>query len=209
MLFLLPEIIQKTTVPNQPDHIDNNLISRFREGDMQAFDLIYHNYNKKLFAFVFKILKIQDDAKEIVQDVFIKLWENREKVTGVSLFNSYLFTIAYNTSIDLVRKRINEKKYVDYINSLQKNYSMDDTINKMNYDALNKEIGVLIEKLPLKQREVYKLSRNENLSYKEIAEKLKISVNTVENHISKALQFLRKSLKTNSLKGVLFIWLFM
>jgi len=194
---------------NQPDYIDEKLITRFREGDMQAFDTIYHFFNRKLYAFVFKILKIEDDAREIVQDVFIKLWENREKVTGVSLFNSYLFTIAYNTSIDLVRKRINEKKYMEYINSLQKNYSMEDTIDKMDYDTLNKEIELLVEKLPLKQREVYKLSRIENLSHKEIAGKLKISVNTVENHISKALHFLRKNLKTNSLKGVLFIWLFM
>ncbi len=194
---------------NHSSHIDENLITRFREGDMQAFDTIYNFFNRKLYAFVLKILKIEDDAREIVQDVFIKLWETRERVKSVSLFNSYLFTIAYNTSIDLVRKRINEKKYVEYINSLQKNYSLDETIDKMDYDTLNKEIEHLIEKLPLKQREVYKLSRIENLSHKEIAGKLKISVNTVENHISKALQFLRKNLNTNSLKGVLFIWLFM
>ena len=196
-------------MPKELQHIDENLISRFREGDKHAFDIVYYAYSEKLFAFVYKILKIRDDAKEIVQDVFVKLWENREKITSYALFNSYLFTIAYNTSIDLVRKRINEKKYLDYLHSLQKNYLVDDIIDIIDYQDLNIQVEQLVEKLPLKQREVYKLSREHHLSYKEIAEKLKISVNTVENHISKALQFLRKNLKNDSLKGVLFVMLFL
>ena len=190
-------------------HLDEDLITRFREGDMHAFDTVYYAYHQKLFAFVLRILKIRDDAKEIVQDVFVKLWENREKVTSYALFNSYLFTIAYNTSIDLVRKRINEKKYLDYLQSLQKNYLVDDIIDIIDYQDLNIRVEQLVEKLPLKQREVYKLSREHHLSYKEIAQKLEISVNTVEIHISKALQYLRKNLKTNSLKGLLFISLFL
>ncbi len=181
------------------ENIDELTFRRFKHGDKEAFDIIYNMYSKKLFGFVLKILKTEADAKEIVQVVFVKLWEKRKKISGSELFNCYLFTIAYNASISLVRKRLTEKKYVEYVNSLQRNNSENRTTEDLDCEELNKKIQFLVEKLPAKQKAVYKLSRIDNLSYKDIAEKLSISVNTVENHISKSLHFIRKNLKDSSL----------
>lgn len=185
------------TKPN--DNIDKITFNRFKHGDKEAFDTIYNLYSKKLYAFVYKILKTDADAKEIVQIVFIKLWEKRKKINGSELFNCYLFTIAYNASISLIRKRLSVKKYVEYVNSLQRNNSENRTIEDLDFEELNKQIQHLVDKLPAKQKEVYKLSRQDNFSYKEIAEKLNISVNTVENHISKSLAFIRKNLEGSPL----------
>lgn len=132
----------------------NNLIDdeitfiRFKDGDMKAFDLIYCAYSGKLFGFIYKILKTEADAKEIVQEVFIKLWENRQKITSLALFDSYLFTIAHNISIDIIRKRLREKNYVDYIYSLQISVSENKTLDEYDYKELKQQSDLLVEKLP-------------------------------------------------------------
>jgi len=182
---------------------------RFKDGDMKAFDIIYNAYSRKLFGFIYKILKTEADTKEVVQEVFIKLWENRQKITSLALFDSYLFTIAHNKSIDTIRKRLREKKYIEYIYSLQISVSENKTLDEFDYQELKQQSDLLIEKLPQRQKEVYKLSRVEHLSYQEIAVRLNISVNTVENHMSKALQILRQGFECNSLAQLLFIFLFL
>ena len=82
---------------------------------MLAFDQVYEMFSHKLFSFVFKILKNEADAEDIVQEVFVKIWESRDKLEDYKLLNSYLFKIAYNNSIDLIRKRISNNKYLEHL----------------------------------------------------------------------------------------------
>ncbi len=178
----------------QQENIDESLIKQFIIGDKQAFDLIYHFYYNKLFGFVYNHIKIEDDSKEIVQEVFVRLWENRNKIKNLTLFNSYIYTISYNSIIDYFRERAREDKYIDYIKSIQKDYSEDKIINSIDYNELADRVDTLINKLPNKQKEVFILSRKQHLSQKEISERLKISIKTVETHISRALSYLRKNL---------------
>ncbi|WP_372934067.1 RNA polymerase sigma factor [Mariniphaga sediminis] len=189
--------------------IDESVIARVREGDVAAFDVLYRTYCQRLFGFVLQIIKTETDAEEIVQEVFLKLWETRLQIDKHAVFESYLFTIAHNTTISLIRKRLSEKKYVDYISSLQEVTSASEPDGETEFKELSQQLQNLLEKLPTRQKEVFLLHREEGLTYQQIAEKLDISKNTVENHIAKALQFLRKNLGGGHFPSLLFICLFL
>jgi RNA polymerase sigma-70 factor (ECF subfamily) len=188
--------------------VDESLVKRFADGDMRAFDSIYSEFNPKLQKFVFTLVKTEIDTEEIVQEVFVKTWENRGKLKNYASFESYLFTIAYNTTISLLRKRVKETQYVEYVKSVQVEVEESDYDETFNRDEIDETLNLLIEKMPLRQREVFKMKHFQDCSYKEIADNLHISVNTVENHIVKAHKFLKENLGRNYLPVLLFICLF-
>ena len=119
------------------DYSNTELIERLKKGDIDAFDLIYNKYCNKLHKFVLRYLKQEEDAQEIVQEVFIKIWESRSKINTFSSFESFLFTIAYNASISLLRKRINEEKSREYIKFFPQIDQADKIINDMHFEELN------------------------------------------------------------------------
>lgn len=188
--------------------IDEILVKRFTNGDMHAFDTIYAVFNQKLQKFIFTLIKTEPDTEDIVQEVFVKVWENREKLKNHASFDSYLFTIAYNTTISLLRKRVKETQYVEYVKSVQVEFDEIDLIESFSRDSIDEILNLLIEKMPPRQREVFKLKHFGDHSYKEIADYLNISVNTVENHIVKAHKYLKENLGKNYLPAILFIQLF-
>ena len=189
-------------------NITSELLIRLREGDVLAFDKIYELYSHKLFSFVFGILKNDAEAEDIVQEVFIKIWESRNKLGDYKLLNAYIFTIAYNNSIDLIRKRINNSKYLDHLknSSIVQENSLE--ISEIDFDELSHLAKKLIMKLPERQKQVFQLHREKGLSYSEIAEQLGISKNTVENHMTKALKYLRQNMDNSLLINMLFVSLF-
>ena len=190
------------------DNITSELLIRLREGDVLAFDKIYELYSHKLFSFVFGILKNDAEAEDIVQEVFIKIWESRNKLGDYKLLNAYIFTIAYNNSIDLIRKRINNSKYLDHLknSSIVQENSLE--ISEIDFDELSHLAKKLVMKLPERQKQVFQLHREKGLSYSEIAEQLGISKNTVENHMTKALKYLRQNMDNSLLINMLFVSLF-
>ena len=190
------------------DNITQELLTRLKNGDLLAFDQVYELYSHKLFSFVFKILKNETEVDDIVQEVFVKIWESRHKLEDYKLLNSYIFTIAYNNSIDLIRKRISNNKYVEHLkNSATINFAPS-IISQIEFNELNIHVGKLIANLPDRQKQVYLLHREEGFTYPEIAKKLRISKNTVENHMVKALKYMRKNIDNyvliNMLFGILF-----
>ena len=188
--------------------INEELIRRLKNSDLSAFDQIYKKYSHKLFIFTFSILKNEAEAEEIVQDVFVKIWESRSKIESNDSLSSYLFTIAYNHSISLIRKRINNKKYLEYLKYASEIQASPSGISEFEFRELRSMTEQLIENLPDRQKQVYKLHRYEGLTYPEIAERLTISKNTVENHMAKALKYLRNNLGKEFLIGLLFFYLF-
>lgn len=194
---------------NPAEEINEVTIEGVKNGDMAAFDLVYRAYSKRLYRFVYGIIKTEIDAEEIVQEVFVKIWESHEKIDNFALFDSYLFTIAYNSTISLIRKKLSEKKYIQYIKSLQIPPQQKSAEINSDFEILSEKVNELIGKLPPRQKEVFKLHRENELTYRQIAEKLDISVNTVENHMSKALKFLRNNLNKESLAALLFFYLFL
>jgi len=186
---------------------DQELALRLKQGDMLAFDEIYHKYNKLLFGFAIRIVKFSHDAEDIVHDVFLKLWQNRTSIDEGMSFRSYLFTIAYNTTINIIRKRSVKEEYVEALKNLQ-DQGTNNVATEMEFNELNEKLQSALNELPQRQKEIYMLSRDEGLTYSQIAEKLSISVNTVENHMVKALKFLRTRIDTTSIMATLFWYLF-
>lgn len=188
---------------------NTELVVLIQKDDKLAFYQIYERYCKKLYWFVIKFIKQKEDAEEIVQEVFVKIWESRGKIDAFSSFESFLFTMAYNTTISMLRKKATETKYIDYIKSLQHIDNSPDLINEIHFKELNARLQSLLEQLTARQREIFKLSREEGLSHDEIAKKLDISVNTVKKHMTNTLAFLRSQIGNDLIVNLLFIFLFL
>ena len=191
------------------DNITQDLLTRLKNGDILAFDQIYTMYSHKLFSFVFNILKNESEVDDIVQEVFVKIWESRGKLEDYKLLNSYIFTIAYNNSIDLIRKRINNTKYLEHLKYSASINLTPNIVSQIEFNELKNQVDKLIAKLPDRQKQVYLLHKEEGLTYPEIAEQLGISKNTVENHMVKALKYLRQNMDNSLLINMLFVSLFL
>jgi RNA polymerase sigma-70 factor (ECF subfamily) len=187
---------------------NTELVKLLEKGDMAAFDAIYNTYCHKLHGFVLKYLKQKEDAEGIVQEVFIKIWEARSKIDVYLSFESFLFTIAYNTTISLLRKRVSESKSKEYLKSLQQIESADNVIDELQFQELNHKVQSLLKEVTPRQKEIYLLSREEGLTHKEIAQQLNISENTVKNHLVSTLKYLRSHIDNSLAVNILFLCLF-
>jgi len=188
---------------------NTELVKLLKKGDMAAFDAIYDKYCHKLHQFVFMYLKQEKDAEDIVQEVFIKIWQSREKIDVYASFESFLFTIAYNATISLLRKRMNETKSREYLKSLQQIETAEKVIDEIQYKELNQKVQNLLNQLTPRQKEIYLLSRDDGYSHKEIAQKLNISESTVNNHLVKVLKFLKSHIDSSLAINALFVCLFL
>lgn len=188
---------------------NSELIKRIQKDDRVAFYHIYERYSKRLYGFVLRYIKQKEDAEEIVQEVFVKIWESRNKIDAYSSFESFLFTIAYNTTISLLRKRTNEKRYLEHLKSIQQPNNSPDLIDEIHFNELNDRVQSLLNKLTPRQKEIFQLSREEGLTHDEIAKKLDISVNTVKKHMTNTLTFLKTQIDTELTISLLFVCLFL
>ena len=186
---------------------DNELVDRLYKGDIEAFDLIYAKYASRLYAFGKKYLGSDIEAEELVQTVFLKLWENHKKLKRELSFKSYLFTIAYNNICKIFRKKYYQEKFIESTLSDSLPY-IEETEQSIDYNSVLEKVYQLIEQLPPRQKSVFLKSRNEGLSSKEIAQELGLSSGTVDNYISGALKFIRSRLDTESLPVLLLFSLF-
>ena len=188
---------------------NTELVKLLKNGDMAAFDAIYNTYCHKLHEFVIRYVKQEEDAEGIVQEVFIKIWEARNKIDVYASFEAFLFTIAYNTTISLLRKRVSVSKSSEYLKSLQQIDTADQVIDEIYFNELNQKVQSLLKQLTPRQKEIYLLSREEGLTHKEIAKKLNISENTVKNHLVTSLKYLKSHIDSSLAINVLFLCLFL
>ncbi len=188
---------------------NTNLVKLLKRGDMAAFDAIYYKYSHKLHLFVLRYLKQEEDAEGIVQEVFIKIWESRKKIDTYQSFEGFIFTIAYNATISLLRKRMSETKSREYLKSLQQPDIPETAIDELQYKELNHKVQKLLKELTHRQREIYQLSREEGLSHKEIAEKLDLSESTVNNHLVTILKYLKSHLDKGLLVNAFYFLMFL
>ena len=188
---------------------NKDLFILLKKGDVIAFDSIYEIYSKRLYCFVLRYVKQKEDAEGIVQEVFIKIWETRNKIDIYSSFDSFIFTIAYNTTINLLRKRVSEHKYYERLNSIQQITEADQIIDDIYFKEINTQLQSVLNKLTPRQKEIFQLSREEGLTHEEIAKILNISVNTVKNHMVTTLAFIKSYLDKGLITNFLFISLFL
>jgi RNA polymerase sigma-70 factor (family 1) len=176
---------------------DYELLGLFKEGQKSAYEEIYHRYWAVLFSHARRMLQSEEDAKDLVQDVFSVFWLDGPTLELRTTLSAYLYTIMRYKVFNLIDRKKVRSNYLS---------SLEDFIRRNEYSSeyriREKQMEELIEKeiaaLPPKMREVFELSRKANLSYQEIAEKLNISDNTVKKQMSNALKILRSRL------GVLF-----
>ena len=167
------------------------LIKEIKEGDHESFRQIYNKYSEKVYLFAARYINNYEDAEEIVQEVFSRIWERRKNLDEDRSFNAYLLTIAKNIIFNENRKKVNFDIYARYIiKYLQGNSNQ--TENQVIYENIRNLINEEVENLPSKRRQIYNMSRHEGLSYLDIAKKLNISEKTVETHIRLALGRLKK-----------------
>lgn len=188
---------------------NTELVKLLKKGDMAAFDAIYNTYCHKLHEFVIRYVKQEEDAEGIVQEVFIKIWEARTKIDVYASFESFLFTIAYNTTISLLRKRVSVSKSSEYLKSLQQIDTTEQVIDEIYFNELNHKVQFLLKQLTPRQKEIYLLSREESLTHKKIAKKLDISENTVKNHLVTTLKYLKSHIHSSLPTSALFLFLFL
>jgi RNA polymerase sigma-70 factor, ECF subfamily len=191
------------------DKSNTELLLLLKKDDRIAFYHIYERYSKRLYGFVLRYIKQDADAEEIVQEVFVKIWEARNRIDAYSSFESFLFTVAYNTTISLLRKRVSENKFINYLKTLHQpdvSYEVD---NEIRFNELNEKVNSLLDQLTPRQKEIFLLSRQDGLTHDEIADKLEISVNTVKKHMTNTLAFLKSHIDTSLTINLFFVVLFL
>ncbi len=176
-------------------NIDNKeLVKRLQKGDLHAFDDLYRKYSKKLLFFTLGYIQSSEDAEDVIQEVFFNIWKNHKQLKETLSFNSYIFTITYNTIKKYYRKKGIEKKHLELFLNENK-VTNNNTLSKVEYQDLVNQVEKIVNTFPERRKEVFQLSRTSHLSNQEIAEKLNITKKTVENHITTSLKMLRKELK--------------
>ncbi|MCE5347342.1 MAG: RNA polymerase sigma-70 factor [Bacteroidales bacterium] len=173
---------------------DRTLVLDLREGSAYAFSKIYTLYHKRIYNFCLHLIQSSDEAKEIVQKVFIALWEQRLKVDENQSLASYLYSIARYMVYQEFRQQVFKKAACDYF-LLGSNDLNESTNDNVLYNELLSFLESEIEVLPERQREIFKLNRFSGLTYRQIAAKLNITENTVDTQIRRALDFLRAKYK--------------
>ncbi|MFY7735071.1 MAG: RNA polymerase sigma-70 factor [Bacteroidia bacterium] len=173
-------------------NLDNALLQQMKQGDKKALETLFKTYYSSLVKFARNILKNTEQAEDITQDVFIKIWDKRQDLENITSFKAYLFMAVRNQCFNTLK--VNERKnWLDDEPENYENYMTNHVEANLNAKDLNGKINEAIELLPEKCKLTFQLSRFENLSYKEIAETMNVSVKTVENQMGKALALLRKS----------------
>ena len=185
-----------------PDQPDDMLLSRLQNGDEKAFTAIYERYNKMLYVLAYKYLKDTFLAEDIVQQVFLKLWESRSLFVGSVHLRNYLYTMTKNLVLNEI---------LDNFSDMEKNYAViqnapefeDKLQSALEEKDLFQHFYKILAELPEQKRKVCLLKIRDNLSNQEVADKLHISVPTVKSHYSQAIKLLRD--KMGRLLGILLL----
>lgn len=167
-----------------------------QQGDEYALEKIYKIYSSRLYGSLLKLVKSETEAQEILQDVFIQVWDNRQSIDVEKSFRSWLFKIAENKVYDLFRKIARDKKRADQLMAIAisaYSHIEEDFLKKENMAILQKAI----ESLPPQRQQVFRLCKLEGKSYKEVSELLGITVSTISDHIVKATKSIRDHFANN------------
>ncbi|WP_312788964.1 RNA polymerase sigma-70 factor [Sphingobacterium sp.] len=186
---------------------DSELVSLLKKRDREAFAEIYDRYSMMIYYKVNQMLREEDIAKDIVQDLFTAIWEKSDLIRNHVGISSYLYVAARNRVLNYIQKAKTKSDYLTEIGRYSLQVS-DETLEKIDERDLMLLITSEIAKLPAKMREVFELSRLEDLSHREIAERLNLSESTVKKQVQNALKILKVRLsRYNSLGIMLLIFL--
>jgi RNA polymerase sigma-70 factor, ECF subfamily len=172
------------------------LIHKVKKGDSEAFEILFRDYHQRVFHFIFHFTKNTAETENLVQEVFINIWEMRSQLIEDIPIIKLCYKIAKQKALNSIRKNLNEQVYKNYI--LKDFEELEHTTEKtVHFDELTDFIRKCIQEIPDRRREIFLYSIDEGLSYKEIAQKLNISENTVDTQIRNALNYIREKIKSS------------
>lgn len=186
---------------------ETELIASLQRGSVNAFEILFENYSQKLYRFSFSYLKSETEAEDLVQEVFLKIWQNRSSLKTETSFQSYLFTIAFHAIQKSFNKKTKQQKFqLDLFEFLAaENTSLEE---QLNFETLIVRLNQLIEQLPTRRKEIFFKRKKEGKSIQKIALEMGISEKTVENQITEAMNSLRKSFSEDKISGQIFSLIF-
>jgi RNA polymerase sigma-70 factor (ECF subfamily) len=180
------------------------LIKKMAEGEMNSFDAIYWKYYKAVHGNILKIVQDNASAEDILQDVFLSLWENREKIDAARSLAGWLFVTSYNRSMTFLKKRLREK----ILSNVVEEDAVEMTIGQSLTDIRLNELEKAVSKLSPQKQKVFYMCKLKGLSYAETADQLKISKHTVKEYLTAAFRSIKEQMMKSPSIGLL-AWLFL
>lgn len=175
---------------NKKGTISTITVMSLKAGNEQAFKVVYDHFSERLYGNLLRLVKSEDVARELLQEVFLKVWEKRHSIDPDKSFHAYLFRIAENLVYDFFRKIARDKKL--QIHLLAHTTEVDSTyIEERSNNEYNDLLQQAIEALPPRRRQIFRLCKLNGKSYEEVALQLNISLSTISDHIVKATRFIR------------------
>ena len=171
---------------------EKEIIDRIHDGDIDAFEILFKQYQKRLFQFIWHIVRSPEAADDILQNVFLKIWQGRKTWRLEASLSSYLFRSARNAAFNYLRD--NKSNHLLPLDDSQPDTSDPEQV--YTESEVNDRVKLCIDSLPPKCKSVFLMSRYEDLKYKQISDILEISIKTVENQMGRALRLLRECLKS-------------
>lgn len=186
------------------DAIEKKLVKDLSKGDALALQKLYKMHSPKLYRFIYSAIKDHDDTEDILQTVFIKLWDSHEKLRTDTCFQAFLMTVTRNTLYNFFKQRYNQRNLVENFAKQggRVGPSTDESLIESELFGL---LHTLVEALPPKRREIFILNRFKGHTYREIAEMLGVSENTVDSQMRKALESLKVGLSKEVLTSFIFV----
>lgn len=174
------------------DQDKNELVKSLSKGDQNAFRHLFLSYFPKVKKFIEQLIKDETTAEDLSQDIFVKLWESKERLSEIEFFDAYLYRMAKNSVITQMKRDLYNVTYLEH------EYSKKNEFVSIEEELFAKEVRLLVEltvsKMPAQRKKVFEMSRIEGLKNDEIAEKLHLSKKTIENHLNLALKEIRKTI---------------
>lgn len=176
---------------------EDELLERIKAGDDKSFEMLYDLYWESLFISAYNLLKNREACEDILQEIFIKFWTNRDRIHVKTTLKGYLHASVVYKVYDYFKK--NKNVFLEeFLGASDMRAQKINPESQLIFSELVAQVDFAIQLVPEKSRVVYKLSREKQLSHKEIAEKLNISIKTVEAHITKSLKIIRSSLDNSN-----------
>ena len=173
------------------------LLQQAAEGSREAYAVLYQHYLPKLYKYLYDILRSKEDTEEILQDIFLKLWEKKEALAAIKTLNSYLFRIARNRLMNLYDRQKVKRRAEDYLEK-NANSTGGTTEDQYIYKQYREVVQVAISSLPPKRRQVFEMSTQQELSYDQIAMELNISKSMVKKQLYAANRHVKEYLQLHT-----------
>jgi RNA polymerase sigma-70 factor (ECF subfamily) len=172
-----------------------DMLSRVCKGDEQAFTFLFNTYKDKLYSFIYGITQNEEEALDVVQNVFLKIWQDRDHLPRVENVDAYLFTVAQHHALDGLRRYARFRLYCDE-QSKAENDGTRTPYDELVAKEVNEKYREALNQLTPQQRKIFEMHHQQGLSFAQIAKQLDLSLSTVQNHSFRAMESIRKYLAT-------------